>query len=75
MGRLSNFRNPFGRKVDLFSDKHKDYIEIPKLRREKNSPKLLKDLKSDFNQLTKTADIRKEQFATLNELLGFVVNR
>ena len=68
MRKISNFRNVFGKKLDLLSDKHKDYLQIPKLKREKNFPKLQKDLK----KLSLTANIPKEQFASLNELMGFV---
>ena len=57
----------------MFSDAHKDYVEIPKLRRESKFPKRQEDLKSEFNQLTITGDIPKEQFATLDELIGFVI--
>ena len=74
LNRVKDFRNVFGKKIDLFSDKHKNFIEIPKLRREKHFPKLKNDIKSEFNQLTIADDIPKEQFATLDELIGFVIS-
>ena len=57
----------------MFSDKNKDYLEIPKLRQEKNFPKHVKDLKSSFNKLTNKDNLSEEQFATLDQLMGFVI--
>ena len=57
----------------MFSDENKDYFEIPKLRKEKNFPKHEKDLKSSFNKLKDTNNLSEEEFATLDELLKFVL--
>ena len=47
--KQSNFRDVFGRKMNLFNGEKDKYTEIPKLRREKNFPKKLQDLKTDLN--------------------------
>ena len=60
-------------KIDLLSDKNKDYLDIPKLRKEKNFLKHQKDLKSSFNKLTDTNNLSEEQFATLDQIMGFVL--
>ena len=74
MNKLTDFRNVFGKNINLFSDKNKDYLEIPRLRKEKNFPKHEKDLKSSFNKLTDTSNSSEEHFATLDQLIGFVLS-
>ena len=73
MNKLTDFRNVFGKNINLFSDDKKDYLEIPRLRKEKNFPKQQKDLKSSFNKLTDTNNLSEEVFATLDQLMGFVL--
>ena len=73
MNKLTDFRNVFGKNINLFSDDKKDYLEIPRLRKEKNFPKQQKDLKSSFNKLTDTNNLSEEQFATLDQIMGFVL--
>ena len=57
----------------MFSDEKKDYLEIPRLRKEKNFPKHEKDLKSSFNKHRDTNNLSEEEFATLDQLMGFVL--
>ena len=73
MNKLKDFRNVFGKKIDLLSDENKDYLEIPTLRKEKNFPKHQKDLKSSFNKLTDRKNSSEERFATLDQIMGFVL--
>ena len=72
INKLTDFRDVFGKIINLFSDEKKDYYEIPKLRKEKNFPKHQKNLKSSFNKRTDTNNLSEEQFATLDQLMGFV---
>ena len=72
INKLTDFRDVFGKIINLFSDEKKDYYEIPKLRKEKNFPKHQKNLKSSFNKRTDTNNLSEEQFATLDQLMGFL---
>ena len=57
----------------MFIDENKDYLEIPKLKKEKKFPKHQKDLKSSFNNHRDTNNLSEEEFATLDQIMGFVL--
>lgn len=77
--KQSNFRDVFGKRIDLFSGENVEYVGIPKLRSEKHFPKKPQDLKTDLRknfggQGVSSGEISENQEITSSESLENVAS-